>query len=236
MSSAATATLLAFPGRKHAVRPKLAEALRYHRLPERLSESLLREAADWPDRDLTDLLACMLAARMCLSPIDLSKARGILLIGPSGSGKSAVAEKLALRARALGRTVDCRGAAESRALLQGGVWPEDRLTILETEGFNPTNPKAASAFGCLSDIEGVEAIGVVSALTDAEDVGEIVAALRFRRVIVTGLDQTRRLGATVAAATAGARLAHVAYGPKSEDALDALTAPALARLLLQATH
>src|SRR5690348_3862899 len=81
-------------GRKHAVRPKLAEALRHHRLPERLAESLLREAADWPDRDLHDLLACMLAARMCLSPIDLAKARGILLIGPSGSGKSAVAEKL----------------------------------------------------------------------------------------------------------------------------------------------
>jgi len=239
MSSAASlhsATLLSFPGRARAVRPKLAEALKYHRLPERLVESLLREAADWPDRDLEDLLACMLAARMCLSPIDLAKARGILLVGPSGAGKSAVAEKLSLRARSLGRAVDYRGPSESRALLRGGAWPEDRLTILETEGFNPTNPRAANAFGSLSYIEGVESIGVVSALTDAEDVSEMVSALRFRRLIVTGLDQTRRLGAAVAAATGGARLAHVAYGPKADDALDVLTAPALARLLLQKPH
>jgi flagellar biosynthesis protein FlhF len=231
-----TATLLAFPGARRVIRPKLAEALRHHRLPQRLVESLLREAADWPDRDLEDLLACMLAARMCLSPVDLTQARGILLIGPSGAGKSAVAEKLAFRARALGRPVDCRGPKESSSLLRGGIWPQDRLTILETEGFNPINPRAASAFSCLSYIEGVESIGVVSALTDAEDISEIVAALRFRRVIVTGLDQTRRLGAAVAAATGGARLAHIAYGPRADDALDVLSAPALAKLLLQRPH
>ena len=33
---------------------------------------------------------------------------------------------------------------------------------------------------------------------DAEDVGDIVAAFRFRRVIVTNMDRTRRLGAALA--------------------------------------
>jgi flagellar biosynthesis GTPase FlhF len=78
----------------------------------------------------------------------------------------------------------------------------------------------------------VETIGVVSALNDAEDVGDIVAAFRFRRVIVTNMDRTRRLGAALAAMTGGARLAHVTHGPRPEDALEMLAPGALAALLL----
>ena len=104
---------------------------------------------------------------------------------------------------------------------------------MEAEGFNPLNARAAAAFSALGSIAGVETIGVVSALGDAEDVGEIVAALRLRRVIVTGLDQTRRLGALVAAITAGARLAYVTYGPRPDDALESLEPGALAEMLLK---
>jgi len=53
---------------------------------------------------------------------------------------------------------------------------------------------------------------VVSAAGDAEDAAEMVRALRLRRLIVTGLDRTRRLGALTAAVTAGARLSHVLRG------------------------
>ena len=71
---------------------------------------------------------------------------------------------------------------------------------------------------------------MVSSLADAEDVSELVTALRFKRVIVTGLDCTRRLGATVAAALCGARLAHVTEGPRADDPLETLTPAMLARL------
>ena len=65
---------------------------------------------------------------------------------------------------------------------------------------------------------------MISAASDAEDVSEIVTALRPPRVIVTGLDRTSRLGATVAAITSGARLAHVTYGPRADDPLETLAA------------
>ncbi|MDB5739604.1 MAG: hypothetical protein JWP16_644, partial [Alphaproteobacteria bacterium] len=106
------------------------------------------------------------------------------------------------------------------------------LTVMEADGFNPLNARAASAFSALGEIEGVETIGVVSALNDAEDVSDIVAAFRFRRVIVTNMDRTRRLGAALAAITGGARLAHVTHGPRPEDALEMLAPGALAAMLL----
>jgi signal recognition particle GTPase len=84
-------------------------------------------------------------------------------------------------------------------------------------------------------MEGVETIGVVSAMQDAEDVSDIVAALRFRRVIVTHLDSTRRLGAALAACLSGVRLAHVTYGPRPDDGLDMLKPGALAAQLLDAS-
>jgi len=80
---------------------------------------------------------------------------------------------------------------------------------MEADGFHPLNPKARGAFAALSDMEDALAVGVVSAAGDAEDAAEMVKALRFRRLIITGLDRARRLGALTAAATSGARLAHV---------------------------
>jgi hypothetical protein len=111
--------------------------------------------------------------------------------------------------------------------------PPELLTVMEADGFNPLNPRAASAFSALGDIDGVVTIGVVSALNDAEDVADIVRQFHFRRVIVTGLDRTRRLGAVLAASLSGARLAHVTYGPRPEDGLELLEPGALAAQLLE---
>ena len=104
--------------------------------------------------------------------------------------------------------------------------------MMEADGFNPLNARAASAFSALGDIEGVETIGVVSALSDAEDISDMVAAFRFRRVIVTGLDRTRRLGAALAAACRGApRPCHL--WPRPEDGLEMLEPGALAAQMLE---
>ena len=104
---------------------------------------------------------------------------------------------------------------------------------MEADGFNPLNARAASAPSPpWATSKGVETIGVVSALNDAEDVSDIVSAFRFRRVIVTHMDRTRRLGAALAACMSGARLAHVSYGARPEDALEMLEPGALAAQLL----
>ena len=235
--------LVAFP--RADLRHLLGAAMKRHRLPEELAQALTREAANIANVSADGALALALARRLVPAPIDLEKARGILLVGPNGSGKSAVAAKIARAAGLFGRKVQLTRADgglalfRTRSVRESGsdnitnLNPPELLTVMEADGFNPLNARAASAFSALGDIEGVETIGVVSALNDAEDIADIVSAFRFRRVIITGLDRTRRLGAVLAASLSGARLAHVTYGPRPEDALDMLEPGALAAQLLE---
>jgi flagellar biosynthesis protein FlhF len=226
--------LIAFP--RADLRHLLGAAVKRHRLPEDLGQALVREAARFADVSPDTALACALARRMSLAPIDFEKARGILLVGPAGAGKSAVAAKIHHAATLVGRKVELAKADGGLALFRTRTNPPELLTVMEADGFNPLNSRAASAFSALGDIGGVETIGVVSAMSDAEDVSDLVAAFRFRRVIITNLDRTRRLGASLAAALSGARLAHVTYGPRPEDGLQTLQAGALAMQMLEATH
>jgi len=230
MALPATNNLLAFP--RADLRAALGAAMKRHRLPEALAQALVREVANIADLTADAALAFALAQRMVPAPIDYEKARGILLVGAGGAGKSAVAAKILHAATLVGRATQFSRADGGLALFRTGTNPPDLLTVMEADGFNPLNARAASAFSALGDIEGVETIGVVSALNDAEDVSDIVSAFRFRRVIVTHMDRTRRLGAALAACMSGASLAHVAYGPRPEDALEMLELGALAAQML----
>ena len=232
VTSLQSATLLTFP----QLRSPLGAALRHHRLPESLAAALVREAAGFPELDATAALGMAIARRMTPRPIDFEKARGILLVGPAGAGKSAVAAKILRAAALMGRRCELTRADGGLALFRTNSNPPELLTVMEADGFNPLNARAASAFSALGEIEGVQTIGVISALLDAEDVSDIVAAFRFRRVIVTSMDRTRRLGAALAAITGGAALAHVTYGPRPEDALEQLEPGAMALQLLETAH
>jgi len=225
--------LIAFP--RADLRHLLGAAMKRHRLPEDLGQALIREAADFPEVRADMALACALARRMALAPIDFEKARGILLVGPAGAGKSAVAAKIAHAAALIGRKTELTRADGGLALFRTRTNPPELLTVMEADGFNPLNSRAASAFSALGDIGGVETIGVLSAMSDAEDVSDIVNAFHFRRVIVTNMDRTRRLGAALAAVLSGARLAHVTYGPRPEDGLEMLEPGALAAQMLEIT-
>ena len=231
MALTAANNLVVFP--RADLRASLGAAMKRHRLPEALAQALVREAANFPHLGTDAALASALAQRMVPAPIDYEKARGILLVGPGGAGKSAVAAKIVHAATLIGRRTDLSRADGGLALFRTGTNPPDLLTVMEADGFNPLNARAASAFSALGDIEGVETIGVVSALNDAEDVSDIVSAFRFRRVIVTHMDRTRRLGAALAACMSGAQLAHVSYGARPEDALEMLEPGALAAQLLE---
>src|ERR1044071_4478726 len=96
--------LIAFP--RADLRHLLGAAVKRHRLPEDLGQALVREAAGFPQVSLDTALAAALARRMHLSPIDLEKARGILLVGPAGAGKSAVAAKIRHAATLIGRRTE----------------------------------------------------------------------------------------------------------------------------------
>jgi flagellar biosynthesis protein FlhF len=116
------------------------------------------------------------------------------LVGPAGAGKTAVAAKIVHTAKLIGRKTELARADGGLALFRTGTNPSELLTVMEAGGFTPLNARAASTFSALGDIEGVETIGVISALNNAEDVSDIVWAFRFRRVIVTNVDRTCRLG------------------------------------------
>lgn len=205
-----TARLLTFPRSGGGMRAALLPHLKRHRLPEQLIETLIREAALFQASGIDRALAHVLKARMRFKPLDLSRATRIFLIGPCGAGVSSVAAKLHRQASATGREIH-----------------------IESQSFHPRNIRAQTAFGCVGERPEVETIGVISALADAEETCEIITAFHLDRLIVTGLDMARRLGALTAAITQGAGLAHVTRSPDESAPLEMLTPAELAFMLLR---
>ena len=103
-ASTETGAIVAFP--RADLRGLLGSALKRHRLPEGLANALVREASKFPDVSADAALAFALDQRMAPAPIDFEKARGILLVGPAGAGKSAVAAKIVHAAKLMGRRTE----------------------------------------------------------------------------------------------------------------------------------
>jgi flagellar biosynthesis protein FlhF len=252
------------PGRRRFDRSELLAAFARNRLPDSLGHSLAESAAKTGLGDMTLALAAAIDQKMVSSPVDFDNAKAILLVGPNGAGKTAVAAKLAAHARLAGREVllvahDVSGAgavarlkdfadhvdarivtAESALALAGiieNAVRDDILAIIDTAGFDPRRPKAATAFAALAEIEPIEILGVVSALTDSEEVAEISAALAklgASRLVITGADLSHRMGALAAAAmTPELAIGFVTRSPYVAGELETLTPLALARLLVE---
>ena len=66
-------------------------------------------------------------------------------LGPAGAGKSAVAAKIVHAAKLIGRKVELTRADGGLALFRTGTNPPELLTVMEADGFNPLNVRAASA-------------------------------------------------------------------------------------------
>ena len=206
-----TAQLLAFPGRGISLRAALTPALKHHRLPEQLIEAYVREASAFDGCGIDEALTRVLAARMHFASLDLASAKRIFLIGPSGAGRSSVAAKIVQSAARAGH---------------------NQLVVIDSQGFNPRNVRARTAFGCVGGRQDSETIGVVSATADAEEVSEIITTFQLKRIIVTGLDMAGRFGALAAAVTQGAQLAHVSRSAQADAPLETLSPRELAELLL----
>jgi flagellar biosynthesis protein FlhF len=247
---------------KNFNRAEFLTLLRGHRSSDTLAHQLAEAAEKSGLTDMTLALAAALDKRMRASPLVLSETRALLLLGPSGAGKTAVAAKIAAHARLVGRAVrlvasDTSGAgaverletfaahlgteavrAESAEAVAAIIADTgDILTIVDTAGFDPRNAKARTAYAALARLPHAEPLGVLSATGDAEEIGEIAAALLTlgaKRLVVTGLDVTRRLGALLAAATQGAGLANITRSPFISGGLETLTPLSLSRMLIEA--
>ncbi|HSM95655.1 MAG TPA: hypothetical protein VLT91_06410 [Rhizomicrobium sp.] len=244
-------------------RAELLTVLRGHRLPDNLAHDFAKTAENSGLKDMTLALACALDRRMKTQPIDISKTAALLLVGPNGAGKTAIAAKIAAHARLSHRHVlliatDVEGAgalarleafaghlkikveiaetAEALSKIVTQCREDNALAIIDTAGFDARNPRARTAFSALAMLEGVEALGVVSACGDAEETAEIVSAIQMlgaQRLIVTQMDMARRYGALAAAACNGLGLAHVTRSPFVAGGLETLTPLSLARALLE---
>ena len=252
----------ASPGRRRFDRSELLASFALHRLPDALGHALAEASAKTNLSDMTLALAAAIDARMTPAPVDFANAKAFLLVGPNGAGKTAVAAKLAAHAKLAGRNVtliagDVAGAgavarlnafaehldatvatADSAfvlATLTGDAVAQGALAIIDTAGFDPRQPKIAAVYAALAKIEWVDTVGVLSALTDAEEAAEMASALvriGMSRLIVTAADLARRAGALAAAAmTPGVGLAYVTRSPFVAGGLETLTPLALSRLL-----
>lgn len=241
-------------------RSELLRILGRHRVPESLGHPLAEAAEKSGLSDMTLALASALGTRMQMAPLVGEYTEALLLLGPCGAGKTAVAAKIAAHAKLAGKRAvliasDIAGAgavarleafalhldvacerSESADALASLVASTKTLSIVDTAGFDPREGKARTAFAALAQIPGIEPLGVVSATVDADEIAEITAALRSMgcsRLIVTGLDATRRLGALFVAAVSGMRLAHVTRSPFVSAGLETLAPVALARALVE---
>jgi flagellar biosynthesis protein FlhF len=239
-------------------RDTLFDILCAERTPDILAAELTDAAEESGYADLTKALAHALDQRMRCQPVDLSKPSAILLAGPMGSGKTNVAAKLAAEARLAGGEVrliatDALGAGavtRLKALAKPIEVEVDVITdgdtladmfeaamhegvslVADTAGFDPRPKSAWREFLFLTRGNG-EIVGVLSALSDAQEAVEMARAFRdfgASRLIVTGLDLTRRRGTLIALATSGVAIAQVSHSPFVAEGLAPLSPLSLAR-------
>lgn len=257
-------TLRQRPSRRRFDRGEMLTIFAQHRLPDTLAHQLAEKCAGTGIGDMTLALAAAIDARMLSNPVDFSSAKAILLLGLGGAGKTATAAKLAAHAQLAGRHVtliagDTEGAGAVARLqafaehLGTGIEPAatptkiaecvrnamsaGRLAIVDTAGFDPRQKGAANALMPLAKSPFVETVGIVSAMTDSEEMQDVAAGIRAMgasRLIVTQLDLVRRLGAVTAAALAdGIAIAHTTRSPFVAGGLETPTPHSLARLLVE---
>jgi flagellar biosynthesis protein FlhF len=240
-------------------RATLLGLLRAERTPDSLAHNLAEHAEKSGLQDLALALASALDSRMKTRSVDMRNAGSVLLTGPNGAGKTTVAAKLAAHAKLANRVVrfvatDTTSAgALSRLetfaahLDSAVVIAEDGLSfahavaaaakdnaflIADSRGFDPRDHEFWRDFLTFPEAASVEIVGVLSALSDAEESAEMAHALKelgAGRLIVTGLDTARRRGTVVALAAGILPVAHVSRSPFLAEGLEPLTSLSLAR-------
>lgn len=241
----------------------LRQVLTAHGLPPHLVERLVRAAEDVTAEDPALALAGAIDARYHFRMIDPNGQKvPLVLVGVPGSGKSITAAKLAARCRIGGRraavaTTDTRRAGGVEQLnafmrileidLIVASHPDELMkklpdrrerdmAIVDTGGVNPFDADELAVLAeLIAAIDG-EPVLVMPAGGDAMESADIAAAfadLGAKRMIVTRLDMTRRLGGLLSAASAGGlAFAGVSVDPFVSEGLTTINPVSLARLIV----
>lgn len=236
--------------------------LAFHNVPNPLRSNLIRAAAAMDAEDATLALGAALDARIAMDPVSASPARPIAIVGAPGAGKTVTVAKLAAQSVLAGNkvclvTTDSLRAgavaqleafaeimkiklhtAETVEALQEIIEDHPGHTIfVDTPA---TNPYSRGELGDLDDFIkscNLEPVLVAPASGDADDfvdLATIFASLGVRRLIVTRIDTTRRLGGILAAVdAANLALAQVSITPYVAQGLSTINPLSLARLLVE---
>ena len=217
---------------------RLAEILTPHRLGNRLLKKLTDGARDAKIDDDLMMLEQGFRSAFTFAPLQLSAATPIMLVGPTGAGKTSASAKLAAAAtygdqRAFMITADVgRAGAIEQIQSYGETLGADYFVaetpldvqqimrshqpqgavILDTPGVSPYDRGDVVALASYRDACGAEPVLVLPASGDAEEYIDWARAFKeigIRRMIITKFDATMRVGAALRAANAGGlALAH----------------------------
>lgn len=240
----------------------VSEALAYHGVPEPLAGALARLAEGLEAEEAVYALAAALESRFAFGPLPAQPVKPLMLVGPSGVGKTVTAAKIASRfvladhpvelvttdtGRAGGveqlghfaRLLDCPLVAikepeELSAHLDGAE--DGVIRIVDTPGANPFDGaelRDLRRFTRAAPFDVALVIAAGGEPRDAAEIADAFARIGARRLIATRLDAVRRLGGLLAAADSG-DLAFACAGitPYIARGLSSIDATALARLLL----
>lgn len=240
----------------------LGEALAFHSVPAELAKRIRAAAEGIQSDDPVLALAGAFDSLFAFEPLAVAPDRPILLVGTPGSGKTVLAAKLATRAVLAGgrahvvTTDTVRAGAVAQlaaftdilktkldragtpgelkaALAQAG---NRAVAVVDTPGTGPFQANELADLKAFLDASESEAILVQPAGQDAAESGESAAAfagLGVKRMVVTKLDVSRRLGGILAAADSGLAFAGVSVSPFVAQGIGTLNPVSLARLVLR---
>lgn len=238
-----------------------AEALRPHGIGESLLASLIDGANKARMPDELHRLETAFAETFVFTPLAFSPSLPIMLVGPTGAGKTSCAAKLSAAAMAEGgaafiMTADAgrAGAVEQIQTYSDSLGvdyfivdsPQDveaalrmkrpqGAVILDTPGISPFDSGDLAALKSFLEASGGEALLVLPASGDAEEFRDWALAFAefgVRRAIITKFDATKRVGAALNAAhAAGLALAHFSESPFISEGLLPASPDYLARRL-----
>lgn len=246
---------------------ELSEVFDFHRIPPGLTDKLLTAASNLTAQGPQLMLAGALDAVLHFAPPPLPHGSGalrppVLLVGPSGAGKTATAAKLCARARLANQpatlitmdTVSAGAREQAQAFAKAlgvplkeapdaerlaavlGDCPSDHLIVIDTVGANPYDAEDCKPLRLAARVARAEPLLVLPAGGDALESAEVAIAfqeLGARGLLATRLDAARRLGGLLAAAhAAGLPLIGAGLGPSIGSGLANLNPVALARLLM----
>lgn len=240
----------------------MADALRPHNLSDDLIAAIINGARKAEIEDDLHRLEKGLAETFDFAPVHFSPMTPIMLVGPTGAGKTSCGAKIAAAALNKGSTAFIMSADVGRAgaidqikaygdALGADYYitetPHDvsaalrskrptGVVVLDTPGVSPYDPGDFAALKSFQEATNGEAVLVLPASGDADEFKDWAAAFRefgARRIIITKFDATRRIGGALSAAFAGKfALAHFSQTPFISEGLLDATPEFLARRLL----